>query len=356
MIKAMLSCYLDARPDLRIDGALSQKLRVLSYLSAFCVVCLHFAHYIDTSTWVNAFLNDAIVRGCFFASVSLFFIFSGMLLVKNFTGSLAWWKMAMKKRIKTLLIPYLVWCVGYGLVVQVIDQRTDYITIGFWLECLGISPTRVLPLYPHMWYVRNLLCLCAISPALIVLVQLLIRQRLGILLFGCIFACASILDFPLKDQTVMATLYFMIGIYLGFNSDLLVRRVPNIVFFVFGVILLLRGIGRQLWGTPPQFLHWVAFVFAIVCVWHVYDFAVSFAAFDRLMKKPWMIEVQNTSFFLYCFHMWIVLRFRPWPTFMDGWAIQPVFQSFVVMAVCYGLCRLIRRVSPWACVLLTGGR
>lgn len=356
MVSSMIACYAQARPNLEIDSRLSQKIRALSYLGAFCVVCLHFGHYIDTSTWINAFVNDALIRGCFFASVSLFFVFSGILLVKDFDGSLVWWKASMMKRIKTLLLPYLFWCVGYGLTVRLILGTTNFMTVCFWLECLGVSPTRVLPLYCQMWYVRNLFVLCALSPLLIVIVQFLSRYRVGLFLFGCVFIMTSIFDFPLKDQTVMAVLYFMIGIYLGFNSGWLTRKVPDWFLVAFIVILLIRGFGRQMWGVPPQSLHWISFAFAIVCVWRFYDFAVSCAPVERLMKKPWMVELQNSSFFCYCFHMWIVLRFSPWPSFMDGWVLQPVLQSCVVMGGCYVLYRMMRRFCPWICILTTGGR
>lgn len=349
-------CYANARPDLKIGVVLSQKLRTLSYLGAFCVVGLHFAHFVDTSTVVNAFINDAFLRGCFFASVSMFFIFSGMLLVKDFDGSLSWWRMAMLKRVKTLLLPYLVWCIGYSVCVQIIDGRTDFLTFRFWLECLGVSPSRVLPLYPQMWYVRNLMGLCFISPLLIFAVQCLARLRVGGLLFGCSFLAASLFDFPLKDQLVMSTLYFMVGIYLGFNSRLLTRGVPTWVVFCFVVVVLVRGFGRKLFGEPPQILHWISFPFAIACLWKAYDCIISFNGVDRLLKKPWIVEIQNTSFLLYCFHMWIVLRFVPWPAAMDGWVLQPIFQSFVVMMVCYVLYRVLRRGCPVACVWLTGGR
>lgn len=348
--------YRVPRSDLTIDTNLSQKLRVLSYLGAFCVVCLHFGRFIDTSTWINAFISDAIIRGCFFASVSMFFMFSGMLLVKDFDGSATWWRHSMVKRFKTLFIPYLFWCVSYGVAVQFPDNLHRLQSFGFWMECLGVSPNRVLPLYCQMWYVRNLLLLCLFSPLLILIVNFISRHRTMQITFGIVFLMVSVIDFPLKDQTVMATLYFMIGIYLGFNSCWLKKKTPTVVCWVFVVLLVVRGIGRHLWGMPSPYLHWIIFAFAIAFIWRFYDYLMSFKVVDGIMKKKWVIDWQNTSFFLYCLHMWILLQYPQWPRCMDGWVFQPIFQSFVIMTTVYIVYVPMRKYLPWLCKLTTGGR
>ena len=348
--------YKMPRPDLTIDANLSQKLRVLSYVGAFCVVCLHFGRFIDTSTWVNAFVSDAIIRGCFFASVSMFFMFSGMLLVKDFDGSATWWRRSVAKRVTSLLVPYLFWCVSYGVYFLLHGHAECYSSVGFWLQCLGISPHHVLPIYCQMWYVRNLFLLCIISPLLILAVNFIFKYRATQIVFAIVFLVASVLDFPLKDQTVMATLYFMVGIYLGFNSRWLKKKTPIVVCCGFAALLVVRGVGRHLWGMPSPYLHWVVFAFAIAWVWRFYDFIVSFKVVDGLMKKKWMVDLQNTSFFLYCLHMWIFLQCPQWPKCMDGWVVQPIFQSFVIMAATYAIYVPMRKYLPWLCRLTTGGR
>ena len=348
--------YKTPRPDIKIDSRLSQKLRALSYLGAFCVVCLHFAHFIDTSTWVSAFLNDAIIRGAFFASVSMFFMFSGMLLVKDFDGTTLWWKRSIQKRVKTLLVPYLFWCIAYGVAFILKNNTHQFSSVDFWLRCFGISPYHPLPIYCQMWYVRNLFLLCLVSPLLIVLVNWISRRRVLEFVSCAIFVLASVLDFPLKDQTVMAMLYFMAGIYLGFNSRWLKRKIPNWISWTLALLLVIRGIGRHLWGTPSPYLHWIVFAFTIAWVWRFYDFAVSFKSVDSFLKNRWMVDLQSTSFFLYCFHMWIVLWYPHWPICMNGWVLQPVLQSIVVLAVAYVLYLAIRKYAPILMNMMTGGR
>lgn len=348
--------FADPRPNLRIDDYLSRKLKVMSYAAALCVVCLHFGRNIDTGTWLNAFLNDAIIRGCFFASVSLFFLFSGMLLVKNFDGSLSWWKSTVVKRAKTLLVPYLFWCVLYGVCSRVVDTPDQLLSLSFWLKCLGVSPHRVLPLYCHMWYVRNLMVLCLLSPLFILAVNYMAGQRSTMFIAATLFIIVSVVDFPLKDQTVMASLYFMVGMFLAFHSDLLKRRVPTWVFLVWIALLILRGVGRHVWGVPSPYLHWVVFIFTIVCVWAIYDFLYRFKSIQSILGWKFIADLTSTSFLLYCAHMWVVISLSPWPAFMDGWVVQPILQTVVIAGFVYIAYKLLIQRSAWLSRIMTGGR
>lgn len=87
----------------KIDSALSNKISWLSFLGA-CIIVLH---HIPRSFIEGDALYHSVMQFHPFClvGVPLFFILSGFLFVGGANEN-GWWKAAMKKRVKSLLIPY----------------------------------------------------------------------------------------------------------------------------------------------------------------------------------------------------------------------------------------------------------
>lgn len=153
----------------------SKRLNIMKLLLALFVVYIHngmgevkFANEIittDLSGWFSYYsyaLSEIIPR----CAVSGFFFISSLLLYrKAFT-----WSANMKKRVKTLLIPYVImnsfWIAAFALgqyipQTQVFFNNQDNIVANFtwfrWLQAYGIGAQYPF-LYP-LWFVRNLLIL-----------------------------------------------------------------------------------------------------------------------------------------------------------------------------------------------------
>lgn len=96
---------------------LSEKLKVISFIAMILVVLLHSYNLIvrlKTGTVVldrgyNFFIQEFISQGITRIAVPLFFAISGYLFFLNLSGTWSEFKEKYRKRIKTLLLPYLFW-------------------------------------------------------------------------------------------------------------------------------------------------------------------------------------------------------------------------------------------------------
>lgn len=158
-----------------INDNRSKKISMFRLLMTFFVVCIHngvsSAHFPGVKVieelphWfriINAFFSD-IVPKC---AVSGFFLLSAILLYKNTIS----WKNNIKKKIKTLLIPYIImntiWIIIYWIGQNVSglnhffsnpDNIVSDFNIHRWIQVYGVA-NKYPFLYP-LWFLRDLFIL-----------------------------------------------------------------------------------------------------------------------------------------------------------------------------------------------------
>ena len=103
-----------------IDAGLSEKLVGVSFLTACCVVVLHsYSNFLlgagPATDWFLLFAGWTLPT----FSVPIFFVISGYLFgVKSANGTAAgWYGKSVRKRVRTLLVPYFLWCTVFALTV-----------------------------------------------------------------------------------------------------------------------------------------------------------------------------------------------------------------------------------------------
>ena len=220
-----------------IDEKLSNRIANLGFVSACLVVGIHLAGGPVKIPWIC---------GC---AVPIFFFISGFLLAGNCEKPI-WYKMALRKRVKTLLIPYVVVCgcwypilfVMHELAVKFagatpgtmpITWRTPFDVFGLFFYGGPISI--------GMWYIRALLILVVVSPLLVYLIR---KSKVS---------C---------QMTVLITMLLWIGYkyraWLGISFNewwnyFFTFGVPfyGIACFTLGMAFRLRGNGH-IWAIVPS--------------------------------------------------------------------------------------------------------
>lgn len=158
-----------------IDRELSNKVSNMGVVCAMLVVALHASpnEKAGSMAWfVDRFVSDGLGR----AAVPFFFMVSGFFLAKHLVDP-HWWPDAMRKRVKTLLVPHLFWNLLW-ILLPVLRGLCKGVAHGkFSLPAIHLPSLAALwgvlrppPLGPT-WYITTLFGFVVLSPLFVMLVR-----------------------------------------------------------------------------------------------------------------------------------------------------------------------------------------
>lgn len=302
----------------------------LSFIGACLIVALH----IDQASGFMA----PIYR----AAVPLFFMMSGYWLVGHIEKK-GWWKDALKKRVKTLLIPYFFWItatLGVLMALKFVGSLvglpvTDVYSWRYIVDSYGWNLCKGVP--ANMWYVRCLYIFVILSAGVVALVRK--SWVAGIVLAVVSMLLPRFVHLPWEGNFW----------YFGFNA-------VGFGWFVIGMILRLEKSDKLLitigkWGgaaiMPGYALNSVPLVIiGLVGV-----------AYYLPIPKSW----GSLSFPIFAQHglVWLILiygfrlvRLDGYLTSVTGYLIAIV----LTVAVCVTLTVLLHKLVPRIANLIYGGR
>ncbi len=192
-----------------IDERLSGKIKVLSAIALAFVVLQHSSATVESASVYGCIWRNAIAYGIADYPVSFFFLLSGFFMAKSL--SKGWYKRAVHKRLRTLLLPYMLWCViGWCVFGRIGSGRL--------LDAMGV--THHLPILASLWYVKILLILIVFAPVFVAVVrtgQMLPRTRFEIwcAIYVITAALCEFSNVPAQKTAVFSTLYFGLGVMIG---------------------------------------------------------------------------------------------------------------------------------------------
>lgn len=159
---------------MQIRVELSEKIKSFALLCTAMVVGIHVAGYQEHGTvmWWWSRIGHC---GVFLIAVPFFFTASGFFLAGHFV-EFGWWRRECLKRIRSLLIPYVIWSV-----VAIVLKISIIVAVNFahgrgllenmptswrwWTRAFGVYPFCYPEVVP-LWYLRTLMIFVFISPLL----------------------------------------------------------------------------------------------------------------------------------------------------------------------------------------------
>ncbi len=266
----------------------SQTIDILRIICAGMVLVIH-SFAISKEPW-NTSVYDSIriilTQGICRTAVPCFFFISGFLF---FSSLSEWnwdiWRGKMKRRVHTLLIPFISWGVlmvlyrlfQYWILYHDFAHLREFLSVRGWILTLWndarfdgfstVDPARAYPLNYPLWFIRDLILITCITP---LIYWFLKRTRLWGLLGLSVFYLTNIW-IPLEGFNIEGLFFFSAGALLqmnGYNLILLFSSRKKLflslsvvflffMFFTFGNHETAHLIFRRLYSVfsvPASFL------------------------------------------------------------------------------------------------------
>lgn len=268
------------------------KITLLSFICSFFVI---FAHTRNVETYgidANSMGLAHIVWGLetFLSeimpiAIPTFFFLSGFLFFRTFELEKMLEK--YKSRIKSILVPYLIWCTIYYLYFVILTNApiiSNYMSsepyvfsVKNWIMALWIDS------YYTLWFLKNLICFIAVTPIIFVLIKNWKYVPAGTVVLSLLFL-NSVFHFITFPEGIEV---YSLGSYLAINHK-------DIVYYKNRYLSLLGTIAAALlFCTKYLVLNPITMAAFILCVW----FALDYVNLD--CEFPWWMRI---TFFTYVFH------------------------------------------------------
>lgn len=344
---------------------LSKKLRWLSILMTILVVIIHafnFAYFTgrESPAINHFFFAPSIDIGR--TAVPLFFLISGILFFKDGVPfSFTWYKTQVMKRIKTVLIPYLLMSAIFICLVW-LSYRSfvpEYLHLNHLLHeysAKSILEAWILkPQAYYLWFLRNLFALTLFSP----IIYWLAKKA------GLYFIVPAIIAWIcLPEQLPGATLsiiFFTLGSWISIKKVELPKKI-SIKYLVIAFLLWLTFVVLSKLEVQFYYLYIMAFynvytLFGIVIAWFSYDYI-----------NPKFIDKVNNSllaqyiFSIYLFHhAFLILFEQTWVHFAGNNSLQVIVPMYYIsiplsILLSMGVAMALQKFAPPFYRLLTGSR
>lgn len=297
-----------------IDKYLSNKLKLISFVSMLMVVFLH-SYNLGTEIiekpnikkGYNFFIQFFISQGITRIAVPIFFTISGYLLFVRLNNVISFkeYLQVLKKKFISLAIPYLFWSISFFTVFFLLQKlpgiaalfKQKHIADYSLKETLSIIFINPIPF--QLWFIRDLILLIMMFP----LLYWALRLSKGLVLLLFLISWWSGFDFIIFSNE--ALFFFAIGSFLGINKSGLrinINQITTCVLFILWFIFVLSEtlLVYKSFGNPYilNFFHKSGILIGVISAWFFYDFVLkeNYRFYFKIM--PFL----DLSFFIYVSH------------------------------------------------------
>lgn len=336
---------------------LSEKIKVLSFISIVAVIFWHGYMTPPLEQFQGFYLFENIVTSSLVRfSIPLFFAISGYLFfLKPFN-----YVERLKKRAKSLLLPYLIWStvgVIFIYTIQLIPTINCYLHTNWPLTPMAIfTHLTIDPIQYQFWFLRDLIVLVIISPLIKAISKHLSLPIITIL---------TVLWFWLGDQSFVvridSILFFIVGSSLAIHKIDIEQKATYSSLFTTGFLWIAFGVLDGYLKTYSSIISGTNIFYStsiaagVLFIWSIYNYISSFKIVQYLIKSP----IVNSTFFIFCFHEplltifeKITLQFATPHTIFLFYFINPT----VVIFLSYQIAKIVNTNFRAISNILTGSR
>lgn len=349
-------------PRIERNSNLSRTFSALKWILALLVVCDHFFRvallpYADTksitySQWLSDFVG-AFIRDY---QVPLFFMMSGFLFCASTKFSPSLYRNKIRSRLISLGIPYVV----FILYAIAITAWLDYKYIGgpSWTLCHPMYMVTGHPLtYPinvPLWYLRDLLAMCLISP----LIHAALRMTRGWIILPLVCIYVYVIPSGIFSHMLCSVTFFTAGYWLRLKGTDVTAKAHRMLPWLIPFYIILSTIQMNL--AEDSYLYiWVKHLDVLVTA--PMTFAIVSLLVER-RKLPQSEFLVAATFFVYLTHhplrRLMLNLFGSYAPGIGDIAFIPllILSTAAMVLVLMLTFRTLSTVSPGLTAFITGSR
>lgn len=276
-------------------------------MALVCAMLVVFMHLPTTHSPAAAVFRDYFSEGLCRIAVPFFFVAGGFFLAGRFDEP-GWYRTAVVKRLRTLIVPLILWSVlwfAWRVGIQAasnviahrpIETKVDaMLTVTNLWRVLAIHPLEQ-PMLGVMWFVRTLFVMVLLSPGLRKL-----ATPVGVLALWCVHGLVVLMGTALHCPLALlaqdgifslaGVTYFTLGLYLRKSMKCL--EMPKWAL-PFGLLLwLVRGLPSA--TVCSHVLAWLFIPLLLAGVW------------AWTSSREWPRGLTSLAFPIYVLHMFVIL-------------------------------------------------
>ena len=281
-------------------------------------------------------------------SVPMFLIISGYLFFseggKGFSKE--FYLKKIKSRFRSLFIPYLLWnCIAYLLYVCSHEFVMKDFIHAFWVIDIP-NRTGSSPMDAPLWYVRNLIMMVSISPA----ISLMFKYTKGYLL--CIIGLCWLFQFSFFSKGIgISFFFFSLGGYLRVSRVGIEKIKYGYSLIALYILYLLESLGC--YSEEKGIVDQVGIVVGMLALLALMK---GVASKVKQSNHIWILLAES-SFFIYCCHDLLFWYLKDiWQSTFGYGSCSYIILVFLNVALCVLIYSVFKRYIPRLCSILVGGR
>lgn len=357
---------------MKMSSYTSKKLSIISLFMIFLVVLIH-SFFTESESFPIAYSIARVLGGGGISRIAVptFYVISGFLFFKNVTKVKDCF-FGIKKRIRSLFVPFLIWNVFFVLWYAVLSSIpvirdfvnsniSDYINLRNPFSCflnLWVAPAGF-----HMWYLRDLIIVVFLAPVIYVLVKYLKWLAPLLLCFvynGFYLYFASILEkIGIDIHQACSVAYFALGGCFALCSTEWVNRYNrNGICLAAGVFFLFDCIIRPNYNYIPLSINVLVILCGMIILWKAYDWCYN--GLIRVNAKK-LTHYSSYSFFIYLFHEPVFNIIKKIGLILLGvheWSLIILYlvNPIIMCAIAIIVAKVLQKHLPKTYSILVGGR
>lgn len=277
-----------------MNKELSDKFRIAGFICTIMVLYRHSLNYLAFfNSWTGQGINK-IIQGNFLVfteiAVPYFFIVSGLFFFNHSYHSIDSYKIMIKKKFKSLFIPFIIWNI-FGLLILLVIS--DYDKIGDSLyTCIGNL------LYSRwngpLWYIRDLMIMM-----IFVWIYNWIFIVNKIWLFGFFIMVFYYYWIPVDISLISSEgiFFFFIGGLISKYNNVLNIKFPT--YLTLGLVLLWICLSINTIITDNIYIHRCNTLIGLCSFWQILNFV-------PVKIKDFVLKYSSYSFLIYVMHSYLI--------------------------------------------------